>query len=147
MGSAGKWVLGLLLLVVGAVFVARAVSSDPESQATVKNNLPADPASATKANDAAEAAKQKKIAGTTAGDVACKKACIEVNEVANDSVTTAKLAPGSVTLSKLAFEVPNLNELENEINSRKAAEAKASASAAELSSATAELSSATAKND
>src|SRR3954452_9244805 len=137
MGSAGKWVLGLLLLVVGAVFVARAVSSDPASQATVKNNLTADPASVAKANADAEAAKQKKIASTTAGDVACKKACIEVNEVANDAVTTAKLAPGSVTLSKLAFEVPNLNELENEINARKAAEAQASASAAELTTATA----------
>jgi hypothetical protein len=137
MGSAGKWVLGLLLLVVGAVFVARAVSSDPTSEATVKNNLQADPASVAKANDAAEAAKQKKIASTVAGDVACKKACIEVNEVANDSVTTAKLAPGSVTLSKLAFEVPNLNELENEINARKAAEASAKVAASDLSAATA----------
>jgi hypothetical protein len=137
MGSAGKWVLGLLLLVVGAVFVARAVSSGPESDATVKNSLQADPASVAKENAAAEAAKQKKIASTTAGDVACKKACIEVNEVANDSVTTAKLAPGSVTLSKLAFEVPNLNELENEINARKAAEASARVAASDLSAATA----------
>jgi hypothetical protein len=129
MTSAGKWVLGLLLLVVGAVFVARTVSSDPGSQArevklpSAANAGAAKDADAdAKAKAAAEAA-AKKVASTTAGDLACKKACVEVNEVANDSITTAKLAPGSVTLSKLAFEVPNLNELENEINARKAAEA------------------------
>ena len=136
MTSAGKWVLGLLLLVVGAVFVARTVSSDPgASSATVKNNLPnaQAAASAQAAKDAAsvEAAAKKKIASTIAGDVSCKKACVEVNEVAADSITTAKLAPGSVTLSKLAFEVPNLNELENEINARKAAEASVKAAQAE----------------
>src|SRR5687767_14632223 len=108
MTSAGKWVLGLLLLVVGAVFVARTVSSDPGTQAQVK--LPsAETAGADKAKTDEEKAKAaaeaaaKKVASTTAGDLACKKACVEVNEVANDAVTTAKLAPGSVTLSKLAF--------------------------------------------
>jgi hypothetical protein len=133
MTSAGKWVLGLLLLVVGAVFVARTVSSDPGSQAQVKN-LPSAALAGEgtdKAAAAAAAATAKKVAGTVAGDVSCKKACVEVNEVANDSVTTAKLAPGSVTLSKLAFEVPNLNELENEINARKIAEATTKAAQAE----------------
>ena len=140
MTSAGKWVLGLLLLVVGAVFVARTVSSDPGgSAATVKNNLPgaAVAGAAKDAKDAAavEAAAKKKIASTIAGDLSCKKACVEVNEVAADSITTAKLAPGSVTLSKLAFEVPNLNELENEINARKAAEASVKAAQAEAAAA------------
>jgi hypothetical protein len=130
MSSAGKWVLGLLLLVVGAVFIARTVSSDPGSNAGVKKLSPA--ASASAARDA-----KKTAAATTAGDVVCKKACIEVNEVANDSVTTAKLAPGSVTLSKLAFEVPNLNELENEINARKAAEAATKVAQSEAADATA----------
>ena len=140
MTSAGKWVLGLLLLVVGAVFVARTVSSDPGgSAAQVKNNLPgaAVAGAAKDAKDAAavEAAAKKKIASTIAGDLSCKKACVEVNEVAADSITTAKLAPGSVTLSKLAFEVPNLNELENEINARKAAEASVKAAQAEAAAA------------
>jgi hypothetical protein len=108
-------------LVVGAVFVARAVTSDPGSQAQVKDIIASPVASS----------KDAKKAETVAADVACKKACIEVQEVANDSITTAKLAPGSVTLSKLAFEVPNLNELENEINARKAAEATAKSAQAE----------------
>lgn len=120
MSSAGKWVLGLLLLVVGAVFVARAVSSDPGSQAELKEFVPV-----------ASAKESAKKADGPATDVACKKACIEVQEIANDSVTTGKLAPGSVTLSKLAFEVPNLNELTNEINARKAAEAATKAAQAE----------------
>ena len=72
MTSAGKWVLGLLLLVVGAVFVARTVSSEPGSQAQVK--LPA-AESAGAAKETAEekakadaAAAAKKVAGTVAGD-------------------------------------------------------------------------------
>lgn len=140
MSSAGKWVLGLLLLVVGAVFVARTISSEPGSQAQVK--LPAaESAAAGKESEAAKAAAAaaaKKAAAAPATDLACKKACVEVNEVANDSVTTAKLAPGSVTLSKLAFEVPNLNELVNEINARRAAEASAKAAIAEAAAATAQ---------
>ncbi len=138
MSSAGKWILGLLLLVLGAVFVARTVSSDPASNATIKK-LPS----------AETVAKTEKVKTppAPATDVACKKACIEVNEVANDSVTTAKLAPGSVTLSKLAFEVPNLNELENEISARKAAEAASKAAAAEAKVALGEAAAATAKND
>lgn len=137
MTSAGKWVLGLLLLVVGAVFVARTISSEPGSQAQVK--LPAaESAGASKESAAAKAAAAKKAAAAPAIDLACKKACVEVHEVANDSVTTAKLAPGSVTLSKLAFEVPNLNELVNEINARRAAEASAKAAIAEAAAATAQ---------
>ncbi len=93
----GKWILGLLLLVLGAAFVARTVSSDPASNATVKKLPSAETVAKTE---------EVKAPPAPAADVACKKACIEVNEVANDSVTTAKLAPGSVTLSKLAFEVP-----------------------------------------
>lgn len=127
MGSAGKWILGLMLLVAGALLVARTVSDDPGSQAEVKNLPSASPVASSKDN--------AKKAAAPATDVACKKACIEVTEVANDSITTAKLAPGSVTLSKLAFEVPNLNELENEINARKAAEASVKAAQAEAAAA------------
>ena len=135
MSSAGKWVLGLLLLVVGAVFVAKTVSSDPGSQAEVKN-LPAAPA--------AEKTKKAPAGPVVAADVVCKKSCVEVNEVGNDSITTAKIAPGSVTLSKLAFEVPNLNELENEINARKATESSLRASQSALSATQAEAASAAA---
>ena len=138
MSSAGKWILGLLLLVLGAVFVARTVSSDPASLAEPKVLPSAETVAKTEKTKAPPA---------PATDVACKKACIEVNEVANDSVTTAKLAPGSVTLSKLAFEVPNLNELENEITARKAAEAASKAAAAEAKVALGEAAAATAKND
>ncbi|MBW3650246.1 MAG: hypothetical protein KY458_06740, partial [Actinobacteria bacterium] len=140
MSSAGKWILGLMVLVLGAVFVARAVSSDPASSATVKNLPSAETVSKTES-------KKPAAPPAPATDVACKKACIEVNEVANDSVTTAKLAPGSVTLSKLAFEVPNLNELTNEINARKAAEAASKAATAETKAALGEAAAATAKND
>lgn len=133
MGSAGKWVLGLLLLVVGAVGVARLVSSDGGgSDASVKSFTNTASGSSADAAAAAAAAAKK-----PSSDVACKKPCIEEPELAKDAVTTEKISPGSITLSKLAFDVPNLNELENEINARKAAEASAKSSAESLAAETA----------
>ena len=123
MSSAGKWVLGLLVLLVGAVFIARMVSNSggPGTAATDKVQV----------ENAA-----KKTGPVVAADVKCAKTCIEAVEVTNEAITTAKLAPGSVTLSKLAFDVPNLNELTTEINSRKDAEVALKAVLADASAAT-----------
>src|SRR5687767_9266289 len=112
MGSAGRWVLGLLLLLVGAVAVARTVASSDGSRA-------GEGGATTEISTVTTVKPKPKPAA--AADVACAATCIEATEVASESITTAKLAPGSVTLSKLAFDVPNLSELTAEIEARKAA--------------------------
>ncbi len=128
MSSAGKWVLGLLLLVVGAVAVARAFSNDTNSRAQQKDvTLPA-------AANAADS-KSKTATPIVSADVDCKKPCISTGEIDQEAITTAKLASGSVTLSKLAFEVPNLSELQAEIDARKAAEANAKQAVADANAA------------